>query len=345
VDVRTDADRQAVTGQATNAVSSGELPGEFLYFFHPDHLGSTSYVTDDKGAVYEHLQYFPFGETWVQEGQPSQRIPYLFTSKELDEETGLYYFGARYYDPRTSLWVSADPAMAAYMNRVNRGRALRSHQLALYSYVGNKPTLLTDPDGNAEFYSQSGAYLGSADPDDPMVYVSVPTIGGESIALQLPATIAEFHTVAQTAYGESGGTSTRGHQAVVNVMANRAAARGEPISGATLATEATRTRTTKSGTTVPEFAGRTNAAAQNYATLRKHSNIAKAKSARAEVISTLLGEKDITGGAMFFEARSELEKKGQGAFESAVGSSLAPTGVEEGGNVYFRKPPETDDKP
>jgi hypothetical protein len=90
VDVRTDADRQAGTSQATSAVSTGELPGEFLYYFHPDHLGSTSYVTDDKGAVYEHLQYFPFGETWVQEGQPSQRIPYLFTSKELDEETGLY---------------------------------------------------------------------------------------------------------------------------------------------------------------------------------------------------------------------------------------------------------------
>jgi RHS repeat-associated protein len=345
VDVRTDADKAAVTGQAQSSVASGELPGEFLYFFHPDHLGSTAYVTDDKGAVYEHLQYFPFGETWVQEGQPSQRIPYLFTSKELDEETGLYYFGARYYDARTSLWVSADPAFATYMNRLNDGRALRSHQLALYSYVGNKPTLLTDPDGNAEFYSQSGAYLGSADPNDPMVYVSVPTIGGDSVALQLPTTIADFHIAAQTAYGESGGTSARGHQAVVNTMANRAAARGETISGAALAAEATRTRTTKSGTTVPEFAGRTNAAAQNYASIRKHSNIAKAKTARAGVISTLLGGEDITGGALFFEARSELEQKGQGAFESAVGSSLVPTGVEEGGNVYFKKAPNTEDIP
>jgi RHS repeat-associated protein len=167
VDVRTDADRQAVTGQATNAVSSGELPGEFLYFFHPDHLGSTSYVTDDKGAVYEHLQYFPFGETWVQEGQPSQRIPYLFTSKELDEETGLYYFGARYYDPRTSLWVSADPAVEKYFPKLvdqlaaekagNKfdpekrlpagGGVFSSVNLGLYSYSANSPLTIVDPNG------------------------------------------------------------------------------------------------------------------------------------------------------------------------------------------------------
>ena len=94
---------------------TGELPGEFLYFYHPDNLGSTSYVTDDKGAIYEHLQYFPFGETWVQEGQPSNRIPYLFSSKELDQETGLYYFGARYYDPRTSVWISTEPALPEFL--------------------------------------------------------------------------------------------------------------------------------------------------------------------------------------------------------------------------------------
>jgi len=66
VDLRTDEDRQAVTGQARSSVARGELPGEFPNFFHPDPLGSTSYVTDGKGAVYEHMQYFPFGETWVQ---------------------------------------------------------------------------------------------------------------------------------------------------------------------------------------------------------------------------------------------------------------------------------------
>ncbi len=59
-------------------------------------------------ATPEHVQYFPFGETWVSEQSNAERLPYLFTSKELDEETALYYFGARYYDPRTSVWQSTD---------------------------------------------------------------------------------------------------------------------------------------------------------------------------------------------------------------------------------------------
>jgi RHS repeat-associated protein len=89
--------------------SGGSTGADFLYFYHPDHLGSTSYVTDGTGEVYEHLEYFAFGETFVDEHSNTDAIPYLFDGKELDGETGLYYFGARYYDPRTSIWESPDP--------------------------------------------------------------------------------------------------------------------------------------------------------------------------------------------------------------------------------------------
>ena len=128
---------------------TGEAPGEFLYFYHPDHLGSTSYVTDDKGAIYEHLQYFPFGETWVQEGQPSNRIPYLFTSKELDAETNLYYFGARYYDPRTSVWLSTDPIINSYLAGVPNNGVYEARNLSLYSFSALNPLRIIDPDGLA----------------------------------------------------------------------------------------------------------------------------------------------------------------------------------------------------
>ena len=128
---------------------SGEAPGEFLYFYHPDHLGSTSFVTDDKGAIYEHLQYFPFGETWVQEGQPSNRIPYLFTSKELDAETNLYYFGARYYDPRTSVWLSTDPIINSYLGGQPNNGVFEAMNLSLYAFAALNPLKLTDPDGLA----------------------------------------------------------------------------------------------------------------------------------------------------------------------------------------------------
>src|SRR5206468_2544897 len=83
-----------------------------VYFYHGDQVGSSNFVTDAGGNLYEHLEYFPSGESWVEESTNTQRTPYLFTGKELDEETGLYDFGAGYYDPRTSVWQSADPADA-----------------------------------------------------------------------------------------------------------------------------------------------------------------------------------------------------------------------------------------
>ncbi|MBC7172442.1 MAG: hypothetical protein H5U40_08455, partial [Polyangiaceae bacterium] len=83
----------------------------FVYFYHPDHLGSTSFVTDGGGEVYEHVQYMPHGELWADQRSNTERMPYLFTGKELDQETGLYDFGARMYDPRIALWASPDPAL------------------------------------------------------------------------------------------------------------------------------------------------------------------------------------------------------------------------------------------
>jgi RHS repeat-associated protein len=135
----------------------GKTPVEKdLYFFHPDHIGSSHYVTDTQGQLFQHLEYFPFGETWVEESSNTQRTPYLFTGKELDEETGLYYFGARYYDPRTSVWQSADPALAKFLptgtperdqQLPGMGGIYNSLNLGLYTYAHQNPVRLADPDG------------------------------------------------------------------------------------------------------------------------------------------------------------------------------------------------------
>jgi RHS repeat-associated protein len=128
-----------------NSNPNGNTPFEKdIYFYHPDHLGSSSYITDLNGKVYEALIYFPFGEGWIEENTNVQRTPYHFTSKELDEETGLYYFGARYYDPRTSVWQSADPIIGKYLptgqrerdeNLPGLGGIYRSVNVNLYRYV------------------------------------------------------------------------------------------------------------------------------------------------------------------------------------------------------------------
>src|SRR5690606_24522041 len=109
----------------------------FVYFYHPDHLGSTSFVTDGGGEVYEHVQYFPHGEIWADERSNTERLPYLFTGKELDQETGLYDFEARQYDPRIGLWASPDPALDGYLAFQGNAGVATPANLALYSYGYN----------------------------------------------------------------------------------------------------------------------------------------------------------------------------------------------------------------
>ncbi|WNG15531.1 SpvB/TcaC N-terminal domain-containing protein [Cystobacter fuscus] len=122
----------------------------FLYFYHPDHIGSTGYVTDVDGALYEHMQYFPSGEAWVDQRSNTERLPHLFSGKELDQETGLYYFGARYYDPRVGLWASADPAATEYLDgEASIGGVYHPVNLATYAYAGHNPQKYTDPNGRA----------------------------------------------------------------------------------------------------------------------------------------------------------------------------------------------------
>jgi RHS repeat-associated protein len=117
------------------------------YFFHADQVGSSNYVTDANGDIYQHTEYFPTGETWVDESSNKQRTPYLFSGKELDEETGLYYYGARYYDPRTGIWQSADPLLGSYLDGAPNGGVNSPVNLAPYTYTYNNPVRLTDPDG------------------------------------------------------------------------------------------------------------------------------------------------------------------------------------------------------
>ncbi len=90
-------------------INTGNVNYEKLqFYYHPDHLGSSSYITNLDGAVVQHVEYVPFGEVFIEERNNTWNTPYLFNAKELDEETGLYYYGARYYNPRESVWLSVD---------------------------------------------------------------------------------------------------------------------------------------------------------------------------------------------------------------------------------------------
>jgi RHS repeat-associated protein len=94
-------------------------------------LGSTLALADSSGALDTTYSYEPFGNTTI---SGSSGNPYQFTGRENDD-TGLYYYRARYYSPTFQRFVSQDPI------------GIDGGSTDLYSYVGSQPSDLTDPTG------------------------------------------------------------------------------------------------------------------------------------------------------------------------------------------------------
>ncbi len=106
------------------------------YWYHPDHLGSSSWVTDVNGHAVQHLEYLPWGEDFVdQRANSFNGVRYTFSAKEKDSETGLSYFGSRYYSSDLSIWLSVDPMSDKYPS------------LSPYVYCADNPVKLVDPNG------------------------------------------------------------------------------------------------------------------------------------------------------------------------------------------------------
>ncbi len=108
-----------------------------IYYYHSDHLGTGTFLSDFDGNPYQFFLNLPFGETMAEQhsysGEYTNR--YKFNGKELDEETGFYYYGARYYNPKFSIWLSVDP-----LAEVQPGKTP-------YHYCSNNPINRTDPTG------------------------------------------------------------------------------------------------------------------------------------------------------------------------------------------------------
>ena len=104
-------DPQAGYGYIPNDTTKEET-----FFYHSDHLGSTSYITDDKANITQYDAYLPYGELLVDEHSSSEDLPYKFNGKQFDEETGLYYYGARYMNPMASIFFKVDRFVEKYPN-------------------------------------------------------------------------------------------------------------------------------------------------------------------------------------------------------------------------------------
>ena len=127
-------DPQAGYGYIPNDTTKEET-----FFYHSDHLGSTSYITDDHANITQYDAYLPYGELLVDEHSSSEELPYKFNGKQFDEETGLYYYGARYMNPVTSLWYGVDP------------KCYKNIHLGSYVYCSSNPIVRIDPNGEDDY--------------------------------------------------------------------------------------------------------------------------------------------------------------------------------------------------
>ncbi|GIW91994.1 MAG: hypothetical protein KatS3mg110_0035 [Pirellulaceae bacterium] len=119
---------------AREDVESLWQPGEVLWALG-DHLGTVRDLFDSAGNVVNHLRYEAFGRI-TSETNAAVDFLFAFTGRERDEESGLFYYRARYYDPAAGRFISEDPV------------SFKANDMNLVRYVGNAPTGFVDPLGN-----------------------------------------------------------------------------------------------------------------------------------------------------------------------------------------------------
>ena len=111
-------------------------PDEPSFYYTTDHLGSSSYLTNDLGQTTQIIAYMPYGEDWVNRNFTQNfRSNYKYNGKEKDPESGYYNYGARYYGGNLPIWLSVDPLSDKYPH------------LTPYAYCAGNPIMLVDPDG------------------------------------------------------------------------------------------------------------------------------------------------------------------------------------------------------
>lgn len=155
--------QQRIALVETRTAGSDPAPAQLIRYQLGNHLGSASLELDDTAQIISYEEYYPYGSTSFQAVRSQTETPkrYRYTGKERDEESGLYYHGARYYAPWLGRWTSCDPAIFEV-------HAFEQVILQPYTYVENKSVVAIDPDGRAINFiaaavgAGAGAVVGAA---------------------------------------------------------------------------------------------------------------------------------------------------------------------------------------
>ena len=120
-----------------------------IYFYHGDHLGSASWITEHHGAPIQYIHYLPYGEILANQKASTYNERFKFTGKELDAESGYYYYGARYLLSELGDFLSVDPLSD------------KAPSIQPYLYCNGNPIKYVDPDGQNPVYDIDGNFLGT----------------------------------------------------------------------------------------------------------------------------------------------------------------------------------------
>ncbi|MFA5186496.1 MAG: RHS repeat-associated core domain-containing protein [Patescibacteria group bacterium] len=134
-------------GTTSDSSFSSNQKGTIYYL--DDHLGSANLVTDSLGNVLREESRYPYGLDRRIENAGAVTADYVYTGKELDEETGLVYFGKRYYSPEMGRWITPDPLFV----EKPKTSIEKPSSSNLYTYVRSNPESYVDGDGFVENYT------------------------------------------------------------------------------------------------------------------------------------------------------------------------------------------------
>jgi RHS repeat-associated protein len=175
--------------------------GSNLRYVHLDHLGSTSVVTNTSGTEYGRIRYYPYGSQRDSSGFLD--TDKKFTGQRLDG-TGLYYYGARYYDPVIGRFISPDTVGPSPLNPQSYNR---------YSYCFNNPLALIDPTGNWPNWSNVGKWV----KDNVVAPVIETAVDVAKTAQSAVALLADPSVENAKEFGMNLGNVALGHGTVENI--------------------------------------------------------------------------------------------------------------------------------
>ena len=207
-------DKQRIALAETRTLDTGDsdpAPQQLIRYQFGNHLGSTSLELDDQAHIISYEEYIPYGSTSYQAVRLRTQTPkrYRYSGKERDEESGLYYYGARYYAPWLGRWISCDPA--GLVDGAN-----------LYWFVRNSPVVLSDPSGAFP----SAPVIDFIEEQLPRLAARAPPAGAALVADAAAPVVA---AAAAPAAATAGGTLTLGG------IASSAALVGVALTGAVIA--------------------------------------------------------------------------------------------------------------